>query len=223
MNKAGAARFTQACRWGGLLVLGIGYAVVSHLAAASATPGLLQACIAVLPLLALAIVLAWRSPQRPVMLLLCGLACLAFYVSRNWLVAHSSWLFFLEHAGTYSLLCATFGKTLFHGRTPMISQFARIVHGELSPALMAYTRAATWAWTFYFAGIAALSALLFALAPISVWSTFAYLLGIPLLILMFAAEYAVRCYVLPPGERSGPLEAIRAYRQASSQSRTSRS
>jgi uncharacterized membrane protein len=222
VSKAGAARFTQACRWGGLLALGIGYAVASHLAAASASPGLLQAGVAVLPLLALALALAWRSPQRPVMLLLCGLACLAFYVSRNWLVAHSNWLFFLEHVGTYSLLGATFGRTLLRGRTPMISQFAAIVHGELSPALMAYTRSATWAWTLYFAGIAGLSLLLFWFAPIAIWSTFAYLLGIPLLTLMFAAEYAARCYVLPPGERAGPLEAIRAYKQASLQSRTPR-
>jgi uncharacterized membrane protein len=223
VNKAGATRLTQACRWGGLLALGIGYAVVSHLAAASAAPGLLQAAVAVLPLLALALVLAWRSPQRPIMLALCGLACLAFYVSRNWLTTHHSWLFLLEHVGTYSLLCATFGRTLLRGRTPMISQFARIVHGELSPALMAYTRAATWAWTLYFAGIAGLSLLLFWLAPISVWSTFAYLLGIPLLALMFAAEYAARCFVLPPAERAGPLEAIRAYRQASAQSSAPRS
>jgi uncharacterized membrane protein len=223
VNTTGAARFAQACRWGGLLALGIGYAVVSHLAAASATPGFLQASIAVLPLLALALVLAWRSPQRPIMLGLCGLACLAFYMARNWLIAHSHWLFFLEHAGTYSLLCATFGKTLRHGRTPMISQFARIVHGELSPALAAYTRSATWAWTLYFAGIAGLSLLLFGLAPMSVWSAFAYLLGIPLLALMFAAEYVVRCCVLPPEERAGPLEAIQAYRQASSQSRAPRS
>ena len=223
MNKAGATRLTQACRWGGLLALGIGYAVVSHLAAASAAPGLLQAAVAVLPLLALALVLAWRSPQRPIMLALCGLACLALYVSRNWLTTHHSWLFLLEHAGTYSLLCATFGRTLLRGRTPMISQFARIVHGELSLALMAYTRAATWAWTLYFAGIAGLSLLLFWLAPISVWSTFAYLLGIPLLALMFAAEYAARCFVLPPAERAGPLEAIRAYRQASAQSSAPRS
>jgi uncharacterized membrane protein len=222
VNKAAAARLTQACRWGGLLALGIGFAVMSHLAAASATPGLLQAAVAVLPLMALAVALAWRSPQRPIMLALCGLACLAFYVSRSWLIAHHNWLFFLEHAGTYSLLCATFGRTLRRGRTPMISQFARIVHGELSPALLAYTRSATWAWTLYFAGIAGLSLLLFWFAPISIWSTFAYLLGIPLLTLMFAAEYAARCYFLPPGERAGPLEAIQAYRQAASQSRTSR-
>jgi len=215
VNSSGAARFGQAWRWGGALALGIGYALASHLAATSATPGLLQASVAVLPLLALALLLAWRSPQRPAMLALCALACLGFYAARDWLLSHYGWVFFLEHAGSYTLLGATFGRTLARGRTPMISQFARIVHGELTPAISAYTRCATWAWTLYFAGIAGLSLLLFWFAPMAVWSTFAYLLGIPLLGLMFAAEYAARCYVLPPGERAGPLEAIQAYRQAS--------
>jgi uncharacterized membrane protein len=222
VSSSGAGRFSQALRWGGALALGLGYAAISHLAATSAEPGLPQAAVAVLPLLALALVLAWRSPQRPAMLALCGLACLGFYVSRAWLLSHYHWVFLLEHAGTYSLLCATFGRTLARGRTPMISQFARIVHGELSPALSAYTRSATWAWTLYFAGIVSASLLLFWLAPMAAWSTFAYLLGIPLLGLMFAAEYAARCYFLPPGERAGPLEAIQAYRQAASQSRAPR-
>jgi uncharacterized membrane protein len=222
VNTSGAARLGQAIRWGGALALGIGYAAASHLAATSAEPGLLQAAVAVMPLLALALILAWRSPQRPAMLALCALACLGFYAWRSWLLSHYHWVFFLEYTGSYSLLCATFGRTLARGRTPMISQFARIVHGELSPALSAYTRSATWAWTLYFAGIVGVSVVLFWLAPMAAWSTFAYLLGIPLLGLMFVAEYAARCCFLPPAERAGPLEAIRAYRQASSQNRVAR-
>ena len=73
----------------------------------------------------------------------------------------------------------------------------------------------TWAWTLYFGGVAGLSLLLFWWAPLPVWSAFAYLLGVPLLVLMFLVEYAVRCRVLPPAERTGLLVAIRAYRQAS--------
>jgi uncharacterized membrane protein len=92
------------------------------------------------------------------------------------------------------------------------------VHDALSPMLVRYTRSVTWAWTLYFGGIAGLSLLLFWLAPVDVWSWFAYLLGIPLLVLMFVGEYAVRWYVLPAADRAGPFDAIRAYRQASSQS-----
>jgi uncharacterized membrane protein len=88
----------------------------------------------------------------------------------------------------------------------------------MTPALIRYTRSVTWAWTIYFGMTSALSLLLFRLAPIAVWSTFANLLGPVLLVLMFAAEYGVRFLVLPASDRAGPLEAIRAYRRSSASS-----
>ena len=144
------------------------------------------------------------------------------YSVSGWLVAHYNWIFLLQHAGMYALLCLAFGRTLQGGQTPMISRFARIVHGTLSPALVGYTRSVTVAWTCYFGGIAALSLLLFWLAPVRVWSVFANLLGAPLLVLMFAGEYAVRWLVLPAADRAGPIEAIRAYRLASAADREER-
>jgi uncharacterized membrane protein len=210
-----AARFKQACRWGLLLALGVAYAALSHRMAASDTPTVLGALVAIVPLVGLALVMAWRSARRTLMLTMFGAACLLLYGASNWLLAHYHWVFFLEHAGTNTLLCTAFGGTLQAGHIPMITRFARIVHGELSPAQIRYTRTATWAWAVYFGCIAALSLLLFWLAPAPVWAVFAYLLGIPLLVLMFVGEYAVRCYALPAKERAGPLESLRAYRQAS--------
>jgi len=214
-----ATRLKQAVRWGGLLALGIAYALLSHRAAASTTPDLQGALVALAPLLGLGFMLAWRSQQRALMLALNLAACAVIYAFRSWLVAHYNWVFLLQHAGTYALLCVAFGKTLQRGGTPMISRFASIVHGSLTPALTRYTRAATWSWTFYFGATAGLSLLLFWLAPVAVWSTFANLLGIPLLGLMFVGEYAARCYVLPAADRAGPLAAIRAYRQAAAEDR----
>ena len=206
----------RACRWGAVLLLGIGYSVLSHIAAASASPGLPEALVAVIPLLGLALVMAWRSSRRPLMLGLFVAACVVLYGFSAWLIAHYNWVFLLQHAGMYALLCGAFGRTLQAGRTPMITGFAGIVHGSLSPAQIRYTRSVTWAWTLYFGGTSALSLLLFWLAPVPVWSAFANLLGGPLLVLMFAGEYAVRCHVLPVADRAGPLEAIRAYRRATS-------
>jgi uncharacterized membrane protein len=208
--------FKQACRWGAVLILGIGYSVLAHLAAASTTPDSLDALVAIIPLVGLAFVMAWRSSQRTVMLALCLAACAGLYGMSTWLVTHYNWVFLLQHAGVYALLCVAFGRTLQAGRTPMVTGFARLVHRTLSPALIGYTRSVTWAWTLYFGSISGLSLVLFWLAPIAIWSAFANLLGIPLLVLMFVGEYAVRCYVLPVADRAGPLEAIRAYRQASS-------
>jgi len=211
-------RLKRACRWGLIGALVVGYALLSHLSATSTTRTLSGALVAVTPMLALAFLMAWHSARRVLMLTLCLAAGAVLYGLKDWLIAHYNWVFLLEHAGAYLLLCATFGRTLGHGETPMISRFARIVHGTLSPMQIRYTRSATWAWTFYFGGIAGLSLLLFWLAPIDIWSGFAYLLGMPLLVLMFVGEYAARCYLLPAADRAGPLEAIRAYRQASSES-----
>ena len=221
-RQARLKRLRQALRWAAVIALGLGYSVLSHFAAASAVPDVLDAGVAIVPLLGLAVVMAWRSSRRSLMLALCLAACAVLYAVSGWLVAHYNWIFLLQHAGMYALLCAAFGRTLRVGQTPMISRFARVVHGEMSPALVRYTRAVTLAWTCYFGAIAALSLLLFWLAPVQVWSVFANLLGAPLLVLMFAGEYAVRWYVLPAADRAGPLEAIRAYRLASSSDRGQR-
>ena len=221
-RPAGYTRFRQAARWAAVIALGIGYSVLSHFAAASAVPDLLDAAVAVVPLAGLALVMAWRSDQRVRMLTLFQAACALLYGVSGWLVAHYNWIFLLQHAGMYALLCMAFGRTLQGGQTPMISRFARVVHGALSPALVRYTRSVTVAWTCYFGGVAALSLLLFWLAPVQVWSVFANLLSTPLLVLMFAGEYAVRWFVLPAADRAGPLEAIRAYRLASSGDRLDR-
>ncbi len=200
--------------------MGVGYAMLSHRASASPAPDLLDALVTIIPLLGLALLMAWRSAQRTLMLSLCLLACAVLFLISGWLVAHYKWVFLLQHAGIYALLCMAFGRTLQGGKIPMVSQFAQIVHGILSPALIRYTRAATWAWTFYFGGVTTLSLALFWLAPVHIWSAFANLLNMPLLALMFAGEYAVRCYRLPAADRAGPIEAIRAYRQASSNARS---
>ena len=221
-RPAGYTRFRHAARWAAVIALGIGYSVLSHFAAASAVPDLLDAAVAVVPLAGLALVMAWRSDQRVRMLTLFLAACALLYGVSGWLVAHYNWIFLLQHAGMYALLCIAFGRTLQGGQTPMISRFARVVHGALSPALVRYTRSVTVAWTCYFGGVAALSLLLFWLAPVQVWSVFANLLSTPLLVLMFAGEYAVRWFVLPAADRAGPLEAIRAYRLASSGDRLDR-
>lgn len=205
----------QGFRWGALAAAGIAYSVLEHRAAVGATPGLFGAAVPMLPLVVFALVMAWRSARRVAFVALWLAGCGLLYGASDWLVAHYHWAFLIQHAGIYSLLCATFGKSLRAGRTPLVTGFARLVHRTMTPALDSYTRAVTWAWTLYFGGVALLSLLLFWLAPMTTWSMFAIVLGIPLLALMFIGEYVVRCIVLPPADRAGPLEAIRAYRQSS--------
>jgi uncharacterized membrane protein len=209
------ANLLRGVRWAAIAGFCIGYSVLSHFAAADPHPDMFDAAVAMAPPLALGAVLAWRSAQRFWMLLLCGAVCGALFVSRHWLVQHFNWVFLLQHAGMQGLLGLAFGRSLRAGQVPMVSRFATVVHGSLSPALEKYTRQVTWAWTLYFALMTSLSLLLFWLAPVAVWSVFANLLNLPLLILMFAAEYGARVVLLPPSDRSGPLTAIRAWRQTS--------
>jgi uncharacterized membrane protein len=208
------AKLLRSARWAAIAGAGIGYSVLAHLAAADPHPDLFDAAVAMAPPLALGAMLAWRSAQRPWMLLLLLAACAALALGSHWLVQHFNWVFLLQHAGMQALLGLAFGRSLRAGEVPMVSRFARIIHGGLSPALTRYTRQATWAWTFYFAAMTTLSLLLFWLAPVVVWSTFANLLNLPLLILMFTAEYAARLFLLAPADRAGPLDALRAWRQS---------
>jgi uncharacterized membrane protein len=208
------ATLVRSVRWVVIAVACIGYPILAYLAAADPNPDLWDVAVAITPMSILALVLAWRSPQRPWLLLLWLVAAGGLYRFSGGLLLHFNWAFLLEHAGIQTMLALAFGRSLRAGQVPMVSRFAAIVHGELSAAQVRYTRQVTWAWTLYFAGTSSLSLLLFWLAPVSVWSTFAILLNLPLLIAMFVTEYLVRLWVLPPGDRAGALESIRAYRQA---------
>lgn len=216
MRPGLTANLLRGVRWAAIAGFCIAYSVLSHFAAADPHPDLLDAAVAMVPPLALGAVLAWRSAHRFWMLLLCLAVGAALYASRQWLVQHFNWVFLLQHAGMLGLLGLAFGRSLRKGQVPMVSRFAAVIHGQLSPALARYTRQVTWAWTLYFATMTSVSLLLFWLAPVAVWSVFANLLNLPLLIVMFAAEYGARVVLLPASDRSGPLEAIRAWRQTSS-------
>ena len=126
-------------------------------------------------------------------------------------------LYFIEHLGINLALAALFGRTLVGPGEPLITRFARIVnHGGLSERQHRYTRQATLAWTLFFLSNAALSSLLYALAPHAVWSVYASLLTAPLIGLMFVAEHLWRMRALPPEERPSIADVVRVWRQRTS-------
>jgi hypothetical protein len=106
----------------------------------------------------------------------------------------------LAHWAIYSALLLTFGATLWPGREPLISMMTRQMHGTLSDELATYTRRVTIAWCGFFAAQLTMSIMLFCFAPLAVWSFFVNMLDLPLVALMFAAEYQVRlrCLRDPP-------------------------
>jgi uncharacterized membrane protein len=103
----------------------------------------------------------------------------------------------LPHAVANALLLWMFGRTLKSGREPLITGFARRVHGTLSPELESYTRGVTRAWCIFFGAEIAISAVLLAAAPLEAWSLFVNTLTLPLVVAMFVAEYALRIARFP--------------------------
>lgn len=194
----------------------IGYAVLAHRAASAPAPGLFEASVFIVPLMAAALVVAWRSPARLWWLLGWAVVAGGLWAVRDRLGAGTQWVLLAQHVGINAALCLGFGRTLAQDSVPLIARLARMVHGgDLSPRLVRYTRGATLAWTLFFAATAVLSILLFALAPPAVWSGFVNLLSLPLLAAMFVGEYIARVLLIPRGERSGFFEALTAYRRFS--------
>lgn len=189
----------------------IGYQLLAHRISASSNPAFWEAILAVTPLSLLSLWLAGRA-RRPGPLLALWLAVMAA-VAYSWtgIQAHLDWVYFAQHLGANLLLMLSMGLSLLPGREPLCSRLATRVHGPLTTEVTAYTRGVTAAWTLFFGLMATASGLLFWLAPVDAWSVFANLLTGPLVLLMFAGEYGVRVWVIPPSQRSGPLEAIRAY------------
>ena len=164
-----------------------------------------------LPYLAAAAVLAWRSRHRYAWLLLCAALAALTWRHVDAIGDHAVWVYFIQHAGGNAILALIFGRSLVGNRVPLCSRIAAITHVHLEPRLARYTRRVTLAWTIFFAANAGLSALLFAYAPIVLWSVFANLLAIPLVALMFAVEYVVRLRVLPDIQHVPILDGIRLY------------
>ena len=204
----------QGVRWTAIALLAGAYFLFAHLSTAAEHPTLAGAVVAVGPVLAIAALLAWRSPQRAagLALILAGIALL--WAARDFVEQHFAWVYFVQHAGTNALLAVVFGRTLRGSETPLCTRLAEFVHRpEVPPIVVRYTRQVTVAWTLFFAISAVLSTTLFAFAPVEIWSVYANLLGMPLVGLMFVGEYLVRCRVLPREHRPTLMETVRAYRE----------
>ena len=167
------------------------------------------AAIALLPYLAVAVVLAWRSRYRVAGLLLCAALAALTWRHLDTIGDHAAWVYFIQHAAGNAMLALVFGGSLVGDRMPLCSRIAAIAHNPMEPRIARYTRQVTLAWTIFFVVNACVSAVLFAYAPIVVWSVFANILDLPLVALMFAVEYCVRLRLLPDIKHVSIFDAMR--------------
>jgi uncharacterized membrane protein len=194
-----------------VIVFVLAYAGLSHYGNSVAKTRDLGIGLAIGPMLTVGLILIWRGTHLLVALFAAALA--ALLLRHYWPVLEKNFpvVYLLQEGGFYSVMAASFGVSLLGSRVSLCTQLADKVHGPLSTQEVAYTRRVTAAWTLFFASIAAISVNFFLFAPLRVWSLFANFCVVPLIGLMFVAEYAVRQRVLPQADRRGILAAVRVY------------
>jgi len=122
-----------------------------------------------------------------------------------------SMVYLIQECGMYSLLAFGFGRSLGPGNLALCTRLADRLHGPLSPREVRYTRQVTVAWAVFFGALTLTILGLYAFASLTVWSLFVNFIALPLVGLMFVAEYAVRRHALPETERRGILASVRVF------------
>jgi uncharacterized membrane protein len=189
----------------------IAYSVLSHYSNLNPQAHDLRTLLALAPMLTLGLVLLWRWRGAIVALLVA--AATAFLLRACWplLSQNFSVVYLLQQAGFYSIMAFTFGRSLRTGSVPLCTELADKIHGPLTALELRYTRQVTFAWAVFFVLNVAVNFLLFEFAPLRVWSLFVNFCSLPLILLMFVAEYAVRRRVLPQVQGSGLIATLRVY------------
>ncbi len=192
-------------------LVSLAYIVASHWLMTVAPSSGWSVVVIVAPMLAAVAVGAWRAGQRVlgllaglVVVVLCVLAALGMSVAPRL-------MYLAQHAGINLFLAVCFGATLRVGQTALITVIAARVHRNFTPAMAAYTRRVTLAWTLYFIAMTVLSLALYAFAPFEVWAVFANLLTPVAVVAMFGGEHLLRYWLHPEFERASVADAVRSY------------
>ena len=136
---------------------------------------------------------------------------------RGWLAALNG----VPHALINLSLMGMFARTLTAGRVALITGYARRVHGPLPLCIESYTRHVTLAWCLFFGAQVTVSAILFLSAPLDTWSLFVNVLSLPLIVLMFVAEYGYRLARFPDFPHVSIWKGIQAFTTSRSAAETS--
>jgi uncharacterized membrane protein len=171
----------------------------------------LGAILAVAPLVLLLVTVLRHTVPAYAVLLAAALGALLLYDNWSLLEQNFSVVYLLQECGMYGLLAAGFGRSLRAGEVALCTRFADKLHGPLNAAEVVYTRRVTLAWALFFTLMGATVVVLYVTAPRAVWSAFVNFLATPLILAMFAAEYAVRGRVLPHTERRGIWASVRIF------------
>jgi uncharacterized membrane protein len=189
----------------------IGYQVLVHSALVGEHGRMLRLALAATPLLIIGCWVA-RSARNKLLwtLVLMAAAATVYAVERQEQLGLPA-MTALTHAGINLFMLWVFGRTLRHDREPLITGFARRVHGALPPYIEAYTRRVTLTWCVFFVSQVVVSAALFAFASRDVWSVFVNMLSLPLVALIFVSEYVYRVIRYPAYKHASILKGMQMF------------
>lgn len=193
----------------------VGYQILLHWAVSSDPGGGLGEFLTIAPLAAALIWFTGRSWRDRLGLTTLTLAAVGGWIAWRAAGANPAPVYLLPHVGVYFFMLWLFGHTLMPGREALITRLARRVHGTLPAEIERHTFHVTMAWCLFFAGMALTSLLLFFLAPLAVWSVFANLLSLPLVVAMFLAEYLYRILRYPNFSHASIRSTFRAFQKYS--------
>jgi uncharacterized membrane protein len=211
------------CGWLGpalILLVGAAYQWLVYSAVGGGQNDAIRLALAFLPLAALGVWIVARARHKVRWSVALAGAALAIYAIEQQATWGPAAAYSLPHAAAYLSMLWLFAQTLRRGHEPLITRLARRVHGNLTPALHAYTRRLTGAWCVFFAGQLAVSALLFAFGSPREWSLFVNVLNFPLLALMFSGEYVYRIVRHRDFPQASMMDGIRAFTDDSARSRS---
>jgi len=195
-----------------IVIIIVVYAVLVHHVNTLGTATLLGVALALTPLFLLIVAFAAKTTYK-----LAGIALVLAFILVAWLLLptikqHVPLIFWTQDVSLMLILLITFARTLRQGHKPLCVHFAEGINGGALPITHEYyARNVTIAWVIFFAGMVIVSTLLFFLAPLAMWSIFVNFLTLPLVALMFIAEFMVRRHVLADLPAGSVLDAVRAY------------
>jgi uncharacterized membrane protein len=187
----------------------LAYEVLAHSITASGTRPWLSRGLAFAPLALLCVWVIWRRRNLLDCFVLAGAMLTAFALGM-WVQVDA--LRALPHATLCLFVASLFARTLLPGKVALVTRLARHVHGELPAVISTYTQRVTWVWFLFMTGLALTSLLLSCLSAPEDWSVFANLFTLPLVISLFALEYAYRLWRFPWFKHVSPLAAMHAFR-----------
>jgi uncharacterized membrane protein len=185
-----------------LTMMAISYPFVSHLGTMFSIPA------AALLWLGLMLFGGWWAGSRSPILLSLAIACLAAAILGH--VSHSADL--MLRVPPVVICCSLawlFGRTLFAGRTALVSRIGERMRGALPEPVARYGYRLTAIWTLFFILMGVESILLGLFASPLLWSVFTNFINYLLIALFFVLEYPVRLWALRDLEHTSFIDSLR--------------